>query len=214
MLFILYIKSIDFEFVNDYYKLGMYSTNYFKKTAILIFFVILISLFLYGLYLFYQLNTLRNSKIRIISEVPEASFKLTNKGKLLEYLDKFSFWEGVIENPTITENMLQVKPKALVIHISDKEYSNNKISWTGKIYAAGTNGKIDNKDIFHLWIGLNKGFFNGTYDGLENWIDSVFLTGIFTRSVKTRHFLEEVIKNHILEKRKTQPFITIESKNK
>jgi hypothetical protein len=105
-------------------------------------------------------------------------------------------------------------PKTLIIHISNEEYYENRTNWGGGIYASATKAGFSDDDTFHLWIGLNEGFFDGKYSGLENWIDTQLLTGIFTRSRKTIKEPQIVLDNYISAKLTTQPFIIIKKIDK
>ena len=184
-----------------------------NKYIIFFFFLFLVaSLSLLGVFLWYRAGYLKANKVSVVSEVANVNFRLNNEEELLKYLDKFNFWEGVIENPG-SSNTVQIKPKRLIVHITDKQFAENRTEWVGGIYAASTTAKVTDDGAFHIWIGVNSGFFKGTYSNPESWLDNKLLTAVFTRSVSTNQMSDEVLKSHRKEKAKSPPFFIIENTN-
>ncbi len=150
-----------------------------------------------------------NKTIKVESEIEGYSFIVNDKNNLQKYLENFGFWEGVVldkaaafENQT-SENI--IAPRSLKIHISDRKYFDNATFWSNNEYAAGTEIYIDKWKNFHLWIGLNPGFFNNKYNNLEHWLDQKIVQALFKRSIKTYKDSEITLKQ--MQKNKSrEPF--------
>jgi hypothetical protein len=157
-----------------------------------------------------NLNSNYPNEINIKSEIPGVEFEFSNKESLEIYLQEFGFWDGMVEvgSPNL-ESESFISPRALIIHISNEEFYENRTDWEGEIYASATKAELRDDDKFHLWIGLNEGLINGKYKGLENWIDTQLLSGIFTRSEKTIKEPQFVLDNKVSEKLTTKPFIIV-----
>ena len=196
-----------------------------KRYLFVFLLVLTVTLAIFGVYFWYSSKTLQSGNselnsaykgdIYIKSEVSGAEFEFSNKKSLGKFLQEFGFWDGMVAVGGLniaSEDF--IRPKTLIIHISNEKYNENRTDWTGGIYVSATKAEFSGDGTFHLWIGLNEGFFDGKYSGLENWIDFQLLTAIFTRSKKTIKNPQVVLDDHINEKVKTQPFIIMKKMDK